>query len=69
MDPWYALLAGAGFVVAGILRRREVARLGYDRDPRHAWGGVGGRAGAMIGSKLLMAMWEPPSSLLDTLAS
>jgi prolipoprotein diacylglyceryltransferase len=63
MSPSYAALATLGFLVAGAIRRREVARLGYDHDPRHSWVGLGALVGAVLGSKLLMVLWEPPESL------
>lgn len=57
--PTYALAVVVAFVVGGAIRSREVARLGYDRDPRHPWVGVGGLLGAMLGAKLGLLLFEP----------
>jgi phosphatidylglycerol---prolipoprotein diacylglyceryl transferase len=53
----YAVMVALGFVVAGWVRAREVRRLGYDRDPRQAWVGVGALVGAVLGAKLGLVLF------------
>lgn len=70
--PTYALAVVAGFLVAGWIRSRELARLGYDRDPRHAWVGLGGLFGAVVGAKLgllLFLPWSGWAAMVDGLWS
>lgn len=57
--PTYAIAVVCAFVVGGAIRTREVARLGYDRDPRHGWVGLGGLLGAMVGAKVGLLLFEP----------
>jgi phosphatidylglycerol:prolipoprotein diacylglycerol transferase len=64
----YAVAVAVAFVVSGWVRQREVRRLGYDqRHPGHVWVGVGGLMGAMLGAKLGLLLFEPPSDLAGVL--
>lgn len=65
--PTYAIAVVAGFLVGGWIRSREVARLGYDRDPRHAWVGLGGLLGAVVGAKLGVLLFAPWSTVAELL--
>ncbi len=53
----YAVLVFLGFVVAFVVRRAEVRRLGYARTPGHVYVGAGALLGAMIGSKVGMLLF------------
>ena len=55
----YAVAVVVAFVVAGLVRRSEVRRLGLPRDAPHAIVGVGALLGAMIGAKLGMVLFQP----------
>jgi phosphatidylglycerol:prolipoprotein diacylglycerol transferase len=67
--PTYALWVGLAFVVAWRLRSVEVARLGYDRDPRQAWVGLGAMVGAMVGAKLGLVLFGPWSAVREVWAA
>lgn len=64
----YAVFILLGALVAGWIRAAEVARLGYDRSPGHAWVGLGALIGAMLGAKLGMVLFEPLDGFRETLA-
>lgn len=66
--PSYGLAVVLAFVIAGAVRRAEVRRLGYDHHPRHAWVGVGGLLGAMVGAKLGLLLFVPPEAVGEVLA-
>lgn len=70
--PAYGVLVGIAIVVSAAVRRREVARLGYDRTPGHAGVGLAALVGGILGSKLGMALFVPPAELarlgMDALA-
>lgn len=53
--------------MAALVRRVEVARLGYDRSPGHAYVGLAALLGAALGSKLGMLLFVPPAQMLDVL--
>src|SRR5688572_6463047 len=55
----YAVAVLAAFVVAGLVRRAEVARLGYDAHPGHPWIGAAAIVGGVVGSKVGMVLFEP----------
>lgn len=55
--PSYAVFVALGLVVAWRIRRGEVARLGYEATPGHAWVGLGALVGAALGSKLGMLLY------------
>lgn len=55
--PSYAFFVALGLLVAWRIRRGEVARLGYEATPGHAWVGLGALVGAAVGSKLGMALY------------
>lgn len=59
----YAFFVGLGFLVAALVRRAEVRRLGYGRNPAHRWVGLGALLGAMVGSKLGMVLFAPPEEV------
>ncbi|MDP2306164.1 MAG: prolipoprotein diacylglyceryl transferase [Pseudomonadota bacterium] len=59
----YAVFVGLGIALAATVRRREVARLGYDRTPGHALIGFAALFGGLFGSKLGMALFVPPAEL------
>ena len=61
--PTYAVAVLIGAVVALLIRRAEVRRLGYATTPGHGWVSVGALVGAVIGAKLGMALFEPVASL------
>lgn len=61
--PSYAVLVALGIVLAALVRRHEVARLGYDRTPGHAAVGLAALLGGIAGSKLGMALFVPPAEL------
>lgn len=61
--PSYAAFVALGIVLAAVVRRREVARLGYDRTPGHAVVGFAALFGGLFGSKLGMALFVPPEEL------
>jgi phosphatidylglycerol:prolipoprotein diacylglycerol transferase len=61
--PSYAVFVALGILFAWRLRKREVARLGYDRTPGHAFIGVAALLGGILGSKLGMALFVPPAEL------
>ncbi len=70
MNPMaYALAVLLAFAVGGAIRQSEVRRLGYDRDPAHAWVGLGGLLGAVVGSKLGLVLFEPMADLAAVLAA
>lgn len=56
--PAYATLVLIAIAVGFAVRRSEVRRLGYDREPGYAWLGVGALLGAMVGAKLGMLLFE-----------
>lgn len=62
--PSYAVLVGLGLVLAAGVRRREVARLGYGRTPGHQVVGFAALLGGLLGSKLGMALFVPPTELV-----
>lgn len=62
--PSYAVFVGLGIALAAAVRRREVARLGYDRTTGHAVIGFAALFGGLFGSKLGMALFVPPAELL-----
>ncbi len=59
----YALAVLIGAIVGLAVRRIEVRRLAYDRDPRHRWVGLGALLGAVLGAKLGMVLFEPAAPL------
>ena len=62
--PSYGVLVTLGIVLVALVRRREVARLGYDRTPGHAAIGFAALFGGLVGSKLGMALFVPPAELV-----
>ncbi|MDP2314213.1 MAG: prolipoprotein diacylglyceryl transferase [Pseudomonadota bacterium] len=62
--PSYAVLVSIGIVLAAWVRRREVARLGYDRTPGHPFIGFAALLGGLFGSKLGMVLFVPPDELM-----
>ncbi len=62
--PSYGVLVALGIVLAALVRRREVARLGYDRTPGHAIIGFAALVGGLVGSKLGMALFVAPAELV-----
>lgn len=62
--PSYGVLVAAGIALAALVRRREVARLGYDRTPGHAFVGFAALLGGLFGSKLGMLLFVPAAELL-----
>ena len=66
--PSYAIAVVVAFVVGGIVRSREVARLGYDRSPGHHWVGLGGLLGAIVGAKVGLLLFEPWTDFQQMLA-
>lgn len=67
--PTYAIWATLGMIAASIVRSREVARLGYDSDPRHGWVGLGAMIGAVVGSKAGLVLFGPLSAAADVWSS
>ncbi len=61
--PSYAVFVALGIALAALVRRREVARLGYDRTPGHAIIGFAALFGGLFGSKVGMALFVPPTEL------
>ena len=61
ISPSYAIFVALAFVLAALVRRIEVRRLGYDRDPRHASVDLGGMVGAVIGAKAGLVLFARPS--------
>lgn len=61
--PSYAVFVALGLALAAGVRRREVARLGYDRTPGHAFVGFAALFGGLLGSKAGMALFVPPAEL------
>jgi phosphatidylglycerol:prolipoprotein diacylglycerol transferase len=59
----YAVFVGLGFLVAWFVRRAEVRRLGYQKEPGHGWVGLGALVGAVIGTKLGMVLFDSPEEL------
>jgi phosphatidylglycerol:prolipoprotein diacylglycerol transferase len=59
----YAVFVGLGFLVAFLVRRAEVKRLGYAKEPGHRWVGLGALLGAVLGTKLGMVLFEEPDHL------
>lgn len=60
----YAVFVGLAVVAAFLVRRSEVRRLGYDsRNEGHRWVGVGALAGAVVGAKLGMVLFEEPAAV------
>lgn len=53
----YGVFVALGFLAAGLVRRVEVRRLGYERTPGHMFIGAGALLGAMIGSKVGMVLF------------
>ncbi len=63
----YAAFVALAFVAAWAVRRAEKARLGFDRDPRQRYVGLGALLGAVLGAKLGMLLFTPPTHLWETL--
>jgi phosphatidylglycerol:prolipoprotein diacylglycerol transferase len=59
----YAVAVLAAFAVAAVVRRAEVARLGYDAHPGHPWVGAAAIVGGVVGSKVGMVLFEPWADL------
>jgi phosphatidylglycerol:prolipoprotein diacylglycerol transferase len=59
----YAVFVGLGFIVAFLIRRAEVKRLGYQKEPGHKWVGLGALFGAVLGTKVGMILFEKPDHL------
>ncbi|MCB9761038.1 MAG: prolipoprotein diacylglyceryl transferase [Alphaproteobacteria bacterium] len=64
----YAVFVLLAFVVAGAVRRAELARLGHARMPGYRWVPVGALLGAVVGAKLGMLLFEPPEVAAETFA-
>ncbi len=64
----YAVLVALALLVGWRVRRSEVRRLGYDRDPRLRWLGIGALLGAMAGAKLGMLLFEDLGDFAHTVA-
>jgi prolipoprotein diacylglyceryltransferase len=62
--PSYAVLVTLGLLAAAWVRRREIVRLGYDREPGHAAIGFAALFGGLFGSKLGMLLFVPPAEVL-----
>lgn len=54
----YAVCVLLAIAVGFVVRRREVARLGYEATPGHRWVGVGALVGAVVGAKLGMVLFD-----------
>jgi phosphatidylglycerol:prolipoprotein diacylglycerol transferase len=59
----YALFMTLAFVAGHFIRKAEVKRLGYAKEPGHQWIGLGALVGAVIGTKLGMILFEPTEEL------
>jgi prolipoprotein diacylglyceryl transferase len=55
----YAFFVALAFVLAFAVRRAEKARLGWEKDPRQRYVGVGALLGAVVGAKAGMLLFEP----------
>jgi phosphatidylglycerol---prolipoprotein diacylglyceryl transferase len=64
----YAFFMVLAFVVAHFIRRAEVRRLGYAKEPGHQWVGLGALIGAVLGTKLGMVLFVPAEELQHTFA-
>jgi phosphatidylglycerol:prolipoprotein diacylglycerol transferase len=59
----YAAFMTLAFVAASFIRRAEVQRLGYAKEPGHQWVGLGALLGAIVGTKLGMILFDTPEEL------
>jgi prolipoprotein diacylglyceryltransferase len=66
--PSYAALLVVSAVVAGLIRRLELRRLGWERDSSQRVVAAGALVGAILGAKLGMILFEPPDALAVTLS-
>lgn len=64
----YAVLVLLGFLAAAAVRRVELSRLGHPSLPGYRWVPLGALLGAAVGSKLGMALFEPPRDWAALLA-
>ncbi|MFZ4580312.1 MAG: prolipoprotein diacylglyceryl transferase [Myxococcota bacterium] len=64
----YAVAVLVAIAVAWWVRRTELRRLGFARDPRHRWLGLAAVVGAMVGAKLGMLLFEGPEDFVATVA-
>lgn len=64
----YALFVGLAFLAAYLMRRREVKRLGYQKNPAQRWVGLGALLGAVVGAKLGMILFTHPADMQALLA-
>lgn len=64
----YSFFLALAFIVAHYIRRAEVRRLGYAKEPGHQWVGLGALIGAVLGTKLGMVLFEPAEELQHTFA-
>jgi len=64
----YAVCVLLGMVAAGHIRTRETERIGQATWPGARWVSAGALIGAVLGSKLGMALFEPVSSWTDHVA-
>jgi phosphatidylglycerol---prolipoprotein diacylglyceryl transferase len=59
----YAFFLVIGLTIGQVIRRAEVKRLGYAKEPGHQWIGMGALIGALLGTKLGMILFEPADEL------
>ncbi|MFL5319826.1 MAG: prolipoprotein diacylglyceryl transferase [Myxococcaceae bacterium] len=62
----YTVFVSLALVAAYLLRRAETTRLGYAKDPRHRYVGLGALIGAALGCKLGMILFVPWHEFLVT---
>jgi len=51
------------FATGHYIRKAEVRRLGYAKEPGHQWIGIGALLGAVVGTKLGMILFDAPDEL------
>ena len=61
----YSVCVALALLLGWLIRRKELARLGYTKHPRHGIVGFGSLLGAVLGSKLGLILFVPPESILD----
>jgi phosphatidylglycerol:prolipoprotein diacylglycerol transferase len=61
----YSACVALALLVGWFIRRKELARLGYTKHPRHSVVGLGSLFGAVLGSKLGLILFVPPASFFE----